>query len=260
MAIRTWSAHRTQASRLTIFSAGNIRGHLPQQMRDGNGRLDHLPLCDLSGIEEPESPFSRTSVALTNPAVTKPDIVLEGGNLLVATDGSFLDPHELLRVPTTHHDAAHQLAWTNATSAATAQAAALAATAMSTYPGLRAETVSALLVHEAQWTPAMVEPGLFKKTGSPKLAKGEVVRQVIRRYGWGVPTADRIRSSASHAVTMIIQNTLVPLKRAKGQVRPTELKPHEPPWPLEELRDLTETTVDLRVGRPRPGPRPHPVR
>ncbi|QEV20736.1 S8 family peptidase [Streptomyces alboniger] len=272
-----------QASRLIIVSAGNIRGHLPHQMRDDNGRLDPLLLCDLSRIEEPAqahnvltvgacthldtvpatplfqgyrplaasgglSPFSRTSVALTNAAITKPDIVLEGGNLLVAPDDSFLDPHELLSVPTTHHDAAHQLAWANATSAATAQAAALAATAMTTYPGLRAETVRALLVHEAQWTPAMVEPGLFKKTGAPKLNKGELMRQVIRRYGWGVPTAERIRSSASNAVTMIIQNTLVPLKQGKnGQVRLAELKLHELPWPLEQLRDLAETTVDLRV-------------
>ncbi|MFD5884526.1 S8 family peptidase [Streptomyces sp. NPDC060334] len=272
-----------QASRLIIVSAGNVRGHLPQQMRDGNGRLDHLLLCDLSRIEEPAqahnvltvgacthldtvpdtplfrgfrplaspgglSPFSRTSVALTNPAITKPDIVLEGGNLLVAPDDGFLDQHELLSVPTTHHDAARKMAWANATSAATAQAAALAATAMSTYPGLRAETVRALLVHEARWTPAMVEPGLFKKTGAPKLNKGEIMRQVIRRYGWGVPTADRIRSSASNAVTMIIQNTLVPLKRGKnGQVRLAELKLHELPWPLEQLRELTDTTVDLRV-------------
>ncbi|WP_158693127.1 S8 family peptidase [Streptomyces viridochromogenes] len=272
-----------QASRLIIVSAGNIRGALPQQMRTEEGALDPLLLSDLSRIEEPAhahnvltvgacthldtvpdtplfhgyrplvapgglSPFSRTSVALTNPAVTKPDIVLEGGNMLVAPDGSVLDEHELLSVATTHHDPARQLTWTNATSAATAQAAALAATAMSTYPGLRPETIRALLVHEAQWTPAMVEQGLFKKTGTPKLAKGEVMRQVIRRYGWGMPTAERIRNSASNAVTMIIQNTVVPFKRVKGgQVRLAELKLHELPWPLEQLRDLAETTVDLRV-------------
>ncbi|MGA5088332.1 S8 family peptidase [Streptomyces pseudogriseolus] len=272
-----------EASRLIIVSAGNVRGAVPHQMRTEEGTLDPLLLSDLSRIEEPAqahnvltvgacthldtvpdtplfrgyrplvvqgglSPFSRTSVALTNAAITKPDIVLEGGNMLVAPDDSFLDEHELVSVATTHHDPARQLTWTNATSAATAQAAALAATAMSTYPGLRPEAVRALLVHEAQWTPAMVEQGLFKKTGTPKLAKGDVMRQVIRRYGWGVPTAERIRSSASNAVTMIIQNTLVPFKRVKGgQVRLAELKLHELPWPLEQLRELAETTVDLRV-------------
>ncbi|MFI0154364.1 S8 family peptidase [Streptomyces lydicus] len=272
-----------EASRLIIVSAGNVRGAVPHQMRTEEGTLDPLLLSDLSRIEEPAqahnvltvgscthldtvpdtplfhgyrplvvqgglSPFSRTSVALTNAAITKPDIVLEGGNMLVAPDDSFLDQHEVVSVATTHHDPARQLTWTNATSAATAQAAALAATAMSTYPGLRPEAVRALLVHEAQWTPAMVDQGLFKKTGTPRLAKGEVMRQVIRRYGWGVPTAERIRSSASNAVTMIIQNTLVPFKRVKGgQVRLAELKLHELPWPLEQLRELAETTVDLRV-------------
>ncbi|MFE6365229.1 S8 family peptidase [Streptomyces sp. NPDC057806] len=272
-----------EASRLIIVSAGNVRGAVPDQMRTEEGTLDPLLLSDLSRIEEPAqahnvltvgacthldtvpdtplfrgyrplvvqgglSPFSRTSVALTNAAITKPDIVLEGGNMLVAPDDSFLDQHEVVSVATTHHDPARQLTWANATSAATAQAAALAATAMSTYPGLRPEAVRALLVHEAQWTPAMVDQGLFKKTGTPRLAKGEVMRQVIRRYGWGVPTAERIRSSASNAVTMIIQNTLVPFKRVKGgQVRLAELKLHELPWPLEQLRELAETTVDLRV-------------
>ncbi|MFE3932453.1 S8 family peptidase [Streptomyces goshikiensis] len=271
------------ASRLIIVSAGNIRGVAPQQMRTEEGALDPLLLSDLSRIEEPAhahnvltvgacthldtipdiplfrdyrplvapgglSPFSRTSVALSNAAVVKPDIVLEGGNMLVAPDDSILDEHELLSVATTHHDPARQLTWTNATSAATAQAAALAATAMSAYPGLRPETVRALLVHEAQWTPTMVDQGLFKKTGTPKLAKGKVMRQVIRRYGWGMPTPERIRSSASNAVTMIIQNTLVPFKRVKGgQVRLAELKLHDLPWPLEQLRELAEATVDLRV-------------
>ncbi|MCT7350655.1 MULTISPECIES: S8 family peptidase [Streptomyces] len=276
-------APEPDASRLIIVSAGNIRGAVPQQMRTEEGALDPLLLSDLSRIEEPAqahnvltvgacthldavpnipvfrgyrplvapgslSPFSRTSVALTNAAVTKPDIVLEGGNLLVAPDDSYLDEHELVSVATTHHDPARQLAWTNATSAATAQAAALAATAMSAYPGLRPEAVRALLVHEAQWTPAMVEQGLFKRTGTPKLAKGEIMRQVIRRYGWGVPTAERIRSSAANAVTMIVQDALVPLKRLKGgQVRLAELKLHELPWPLEQLRELADTPVDLRV-------------
>lgn len=271
------------ASRLIIVSAGNIRGPLPQGIRSQTGELDPLQLCDLSRIEEPAhahnvltvgayteldtipdgpmfegfrplvtpgglSPFSRTSVALTDAAVTKPDIVLEGGNLLVAPDGSVLDEHDLLSVATTHHDPSRQLTWTNATSAATAQAAALAALAMRTYPGLRPETLRALLVHEAQWTPAMVDQGLFKATGTPKHTKGVLMRQVIRRYGWGVPTAERIVSSASNAVTMIVENSLVPFKRAPGgQVKLAELKLHELPWPLEQLRELAETTVDLRV-------------
>ncbi|NED81526.1 hypothetical protein G3I76_15685 [Streptomyces sp. SID11233] len=46
-------------------------------------------------------------------------------------------------------------------------------------------------MHEAQWALAMAEQGLFKKTGAPKVAKGDVMRQVIRRSGWGMPSAER---------------------------------------------------------------------
>lgn len=88
--------------------------------------------------------FSRTSVALTDTAVTKPDIVMEGGNMPVVPVESVLDAHDLLHVATTHHDPARQLTCTNATSAATAQAAALAALTMRTYPGLRPETPKAV--------------------------------------------------------------------------------------------------------------------
>lgn len=70
--------------------------------------------------------------------------------MLVAPDDSDLDAHKLVSVATTHHDPARQLPRTNATSAVTAHAAALAAMAMSTYPRLRPETIRALLVHEAQ--------------------------------------------------------------------------------------------------------------
>lgn len=41
---------------------------------------------------------------------------------------------------------------TNATSAATAQAAYMAAELMSAYPSLWEESIRALMVHSAQWT------------------------------------------------------------------------------------------------------------
>ncbi len=44
---------------------------------------------------------------------------------------------------------------TRQTSAATAQAAYLAASILADYPNLWPETVRALIVHSADWTPAM---------------------------------------------------------------------------------------------------------
>ncbi|MFE4399442.1 S8 family serine peptidase, partial [Kitasatospora sp. NPDC056808] len=271
------------ASRLIVVSAGNIRNLTPQQIRTPAGALDHLTMCDLSRIEEPAqahnilavgaftelseipadpsfagfrplatpgqlSPFSRTSVALTGMPVVKPDIVMEGGNLLVDPGETLLDSHDVVSVTTTHRDAFRLISSANATSAATAQAARLGALAHAAYPGLSAEAVRGLLVHEARWTPAMLGSGLYKRTGSPRLSKNQLMRQVIRRYGWGVPSEERVLFSASNAVTLIVQNELVPFRRDRsGGVRLAQLQLHELPWPLEQLRDLGAATVQLRV-------------
>ncbi|MFJ5179312.1 S8 family peptidase [Streptomyces griseoviridis] len=271
------------ASGLIVVSAGNIRGLRPQQIRNPQGRLDHLIMCDLSRIEEPAqahnvltvgafteltevpggqsfagfrplaapgqlSPFSRTSVALTGMPVVKPDIVMEGGNLLVDPGEILLDQHSVVSVTTTGKDASRQLSSANATSSATAQAAHLAALAHAAYPILSPEAVRGLLVHEARWTPAMTGNGLYTKTGHPRLGKKKLMKEVIRRYGWGVPNAERVLSSAANAVTLIVQSQLVPFQRASGGgVRLAELQFHELPWPLEQLRDLGAVTVALRV-------------
>ncbi|MBV9025833.1 MAG: S8 family peptidase [Streptomycetaceae bacterium] len=271
------------ASRLIMVSAGNIRGLTPQQIRTPEGVLDHLTMCDLSRIEEPAqahniltvgafteltavpedssfagfralaapgqlSPFSRTSVALTGTPVVKPDVVMEGGNLLVDPGETLLDPHDVVSVTTTNKDAYRLITSANATSAATAQAARLAALAHAAYPSLSPEAVRALLVHEARWTPAMMGKGLYKSTGRPKLSKNQLMHQLLRRYGWGVPSEERVRSSAANAVTLIVQNELVPFcKDNSGGVRLAELQLHELPWPLEKLRELGADTVELRV-------------
>ncbi len=70
---------------------------------------------------------------------------------------------------------------------------------------------------------------------------------MLRRYGWGVPTEERVLSSATNAVTLMIQGSLVPFRRDKGRVQLGELKLHQLPWPREQLLDLGATPVELRV-------------
>jgi hypothetical protein len=141
-----------------------------------------------------------------------------------------------------------KLSSANATSSATAQAARLAALAHAAYLSLSPEAVRGLLVHEARWTPAMMGNGLYTKSGRPRLAKKELMKQVIRRYGWGVPSAERVLSSAPNAVTLIVQSQLIPFQRnSSGGVSLAELEFHELPWPLEQLRELGAATVALRV-------------
>ncbi|MEU9075241.1 S8 family peptidase [Kitasatospora sp. NPDC048538] len=269
------------ASRLIVVSVGNIRDRLPHEMRAADGSPSHLYLCDTSRVEDPAqawnilavgahtnltdvpdhpdfkgyralasagelSPFSRTSVAMGESTPIKPDIVLEGGNLLVDDANTRWHEHDIVGLTTTGIHIDRPLTTANATSAATAQAARLAAMAHAAYPALGPEAIRGLLVHEARWTTPMLQ-GVYTRNGRPKMGPGDFARKVLRRYGWGVPTEERVLSSAANAVTLMIQGSLIPYRRYPGGVRLGELKLHELPWPREQLDDLGGTDVELRV-------------
>ncbi|WP_055713875.1 S8 family peptidase [Streptomyces torulosus] len=269
-------------ARLIVVSAGNVRDHRASDLVDESGIATYLDLCDTSRIEDPAqawnaltvgahteldhvptaadfagyravaapgllSPHSRTSVMFRDAAALKPDVVMEGGNLLVDSDLTEVSSHDAVSLTTTARSHLGQLLTTiDATSAATAQAARLAALAYTRYPNLRAETIRGLLVHEAQWTSAMID-GVYNRNGRRKIGAGQLARTVLRRYGWGVPSQERVLSSTASAVTMIVQGSLKPFVRDGSAVRLGELKLHELPWPREQLLDLDAEDVHLRV-------------
>lgn len=254
------------ATRLFVISAGNV------QARDL--QADYRAACDISAIEDPAhawnaltvgadtelvdtpsdpsfagwtalaeqgdiSPHSRTSVPFSHRTwPIKPDICMEGGNVL--TDGArdFHGNHPLLSLGTT--DARDDLALgsVNATSAATAQAARLAALAHATYPSYWPETVRGLLVHAAEWTPIMRSEINGATAKANKLA-------LLRRYGWGVPTQDAVLASTRNAVTLVTQDEFVPFDGPEYAARVFRL--HRLPWPQETLRELAGADVTLRV-------------
>ena len=76
---------------------------------------------------------------------------------------------------------------TNATSAASALGARMAAQLMAAYPALRPETIRALIVHSAEWTAAM-RAVYLPAHGQP--SKSDYVN-LIRHCGWGVPSLER---------------------------------------------------------------------
>ncbi|MFJ1805111.1 S8 family serine peptidase [Streptomyces sp. NPDC088157] len=232
---------RTAASASSSHATSSA---ISSSTRSAATELDHVPTADdFAGyrtVAPPGllSPHSRTSVMFRDAAAMKPDIVMEGGNLLVDADVTRVDGHDALSLTTTARSHHGQLLTTiDATSAATAQAARLAALAYARYPNLRAETVRGLLVHEAQWTDAMIN-GVYNRNGRRKIAAGQLARTVLRRYGWGVPSQERVLSGTASAVTMIIQGSLKPFARDGKSVRLGELKLHELPWPREQLLDL----------------------
>jgi hypothetical protein len=201
--LKLLSAPDLNATRLIIVATGNVESY----------HADHLAESDTSVIESPAqawnaltvgahteltavstdpqyhgwksvaengqlSPHSRTSLLFgARPWPIKPDICLEGGNVL--SDGqTFEDRHPLLSLRATGSSNDLALTSANATSAAAAQAARLAALAMSHYADYWPETVRALLVHAAEWTPTMRAEINSKQGKKDKLA-------LLRRYGWG---------------------------------------------------------------------------
>lgn len=253
------------AARLFIISAGNVR---PTDFRS-----DYRDVCDTSGIQDPAqswnaltvgahtdlvstptdpsfagwaplaaagdiSPHSRTSLTFSQRQwPIKPEICMEGGNVL--TNGvDFHDNHELLALRTTDARDDMAVGSANATSAATAQAARLAAMAMATYPSYWPETIRGLMVHCADWTPAMLAEVNGASSKTAKLA-------MLRRYGWGVPSEQALLSSTRRRVSLVAQDEFVPFDGPAHRARMFRL--HRLPWPVETLRDLAGAEVQLRV-------------
>ena len=257
------SAPDPDAARLIIVATGNVDSY----------HSDHLAESDTSVVEDPAqawnaltvgahteltavstdpqyhdwkpvaedgqlSPHSRTSLLFgASPWPIKPDICLEGGNVL--SDGqTFEDRHPLLSLHTTGSSNDLALTSANATSAATAQAARLAALTMSHYPDYWPETVRALLVHAAEWTPAMRAEINSKQGKKDKLT-------LLRRYGWGVPSEEAVLRSSRQAVTLVTQDIFIPFEGTDYKMRRFRL--HTLPWPAEVLSSIGAGDVTLKV-------------
>jgi hypothetical protein len=170
-------------------------------------------------------------------------VLLEGGN--AAKDSLSAVTMPSLNLLTTHHRPLERLfTTTNATSAATALAARMAAQVMAAYPDLWPETVRGLIVHSARWTKSMRDLFL-PANGSPSKRD---YRNLIRRCGFGVPNLDRALWSVANSLTMIVEEEIQPFERA-GSKLPTlrDMHLHNLPWPQDVLEGLGETTVEMRV-------------
>ncbi len=70
-------------------------------------------------------------------------------------------------------------------------------------------------------------------------------RQLLRRFGWGVPDDAGVRFSARNATTMVVQDSFIPFLGPDHRLRHFRL--HTLPWPAQELFDLGEEDVELRI-------------
>jgi hypothetical protein len=116
----------------------------------------------------------------------------------------------------------------------------MAAALWAKYPNFTPETVRALMVHSARWTPAM----LARFTTADATINYEAL---LRCFGHGVPDFGRLMSSADNALTLIAQGSIQPFFKEDGTVKTREMRLHALPWPEDILRDLQDTPVTMRV-------------
>ena len=69
--------------------------------------------------------------------------------------------------------------------------------------------------------------------------------QLLRRYGWGVPTEDSVLNSSRQSVTLITQDQFQPFDGTDYRMRRFRL--HTLPWPTDVLEQLGSGTVRLRI-------------
>jgi hypothetical protein len=187
------------------------------------------------------SPSSRTA-SWSSTWPLKPDVVLEGGNWAAAATPPPMR-HGWLSLLTTHHAYPQRsFSFTYDTSAATAVAAKQITELWSDYPLLWPESIRALYVASARWTPQM------RSHLPTNPNKGHYAR-LFQRYGYDVPDLERARRSASNALTLIVQDVITPygISAETGGDVHKEMRLFTLPWPVEELRKLGNTNVTLRV-------------
>jgi len=263
------SGYEDDTKRLVIVSAGNVVGgdewrrypdsnytnsvHDPAQSWNALSvgaytEKTTITEADLAGYEALApagglSPFSTTSLSWERKKwPCKPDIVMEGGNIACDSSGFPTECKDLSLLSTSHEHTRHQFDWINMTSAATAQAGAMAAQIQSYYPDAWPETVRALMVHSAQWTPEM-EAALVpteSKTNRTNL---------LRTCGYGVPNLYDALNCAANRLTLVAEETIRPFDRkTRGSgFRTRDMHMHELPWPKDILLSLGEVEVSMRI-------------
>ena len=189
------------------------------------------------------SPYSRSSYLWSiRKSPLKPDVVFEAGNRALSQQQTEavagLPSLSLLTTGADIGQAPFEPFW--ATSAATAQAARMAAQIAATNTEYWPELVRALMVHSAQWT----QPMLAEFAAAPNAtAKAELVR----RFGYGVPNLERAVASAQNHLAIVSQKEIQPFRLEGSVVKFNEAHIYPLPWPVEALEALGEQTVRLKA-------------
>ncbi len=181
------------------------------------------------------NPFSRCDVGGSR--AIKPDLVIEGGNLSADANDCRADETMQLLTTARGHATGPWLTTASMTSAATSKVSGLAAEIWQANPTRRPETIRALLVHSARWTPAM-------RSQFPDR------RDLVRAVGYGAPSLEKATWSEYARPTVIFEGKLHPLRWLDvpdEKKRGREMHFHELPMPDEALESLGDNEIELGV-------------
>lgn len=188
------------------------------------------------------SPFSRTSASWEPNWPIKPEVVFEGGNLIQNEDGT-LELHDDLEILTvSRHPLNRHFTTINATSAATASAAYFTAKIRDAYPDAWPETLRALMIHSASWTPEMIKQfGIDTTKVSDKF-------KLLRTVGYGIPNLEKALECKTNYLTFVSEQIIKPYKKEGNRdIETNQIHYYEFPWPKEILENLGSANVTLKV-------------
>ncbi|ALT79280.1 hypothetical protein AT984_20855 [Paucibacter sp. KCTC 42545] len=187
------------------------------------------------------SPASTTSLLWRNSWPIKPDVVAEGGNATLNPQPHVSVGPESLRILTTsHRQDVSPFTESGDTSAAAAEVGRICAILRARYPAYWEETIRALVVHGARFTPHM-------RSQLPAHHDKADIKNLLRTYGFGKVSMANSLISSEQAPTLVVQDDIVPYRSEEGQIKLNQLKLHALPWPAQALRDLGGSNVEMRV-------------
>ena len=201
---------------------------------------EHVSIANIGEL----SPYSATSSTWEHRKwPLKPDVVLEGGNILKAPDNSIvgcIDDFAVLS--TSKRPLNNQFDSFSGTSASTAYASWMCAKILSIYPKSWPETIRALIIHSAEWPDTLIN-----QFGIDITKKNQLIT-LMRVCGYGVPNITKAIQNTQSSFTLISEEIIKPFSvNEQGRVITKDMHFYKLPWPKELLLGLGEIKVKFRI-------------
>jgi len=203
--------------------------------------INHHPNTQIMASRGAMSPCNTTSIGWDNEWCRKPDIVMEGGNHGI-NNGNLINADSMQLLSTSRGGIGRSWLYSfGDTSAATALASKFAAELYYSYSDLWPETIRGLIVHSADWTPAMLNNRTIGQLN--ELERKKLIQQV----GYGVPNMQRAKYSANNSLSLIAERIIKPYRLDGSNIKTDEFHLFDLPWPINILQEMFDTQVQLTL-------------